>query len=92
MSDVDDKELHRCETVGRVMPHVEVRIVESSSNHILPTNSVGELQTKGYHVMKGYWEGIYISLFHTLPLLPLTYHLYLQHPNKLQTVLTQKDG
>ncbi|WP_150526672.1 AMP-binding protein [Roseibium sediminis] len=45
----------RCETVGRIHPHLEVKIVDAEGQ-IVPVGSSGELCTRGYSVMKGYWE------------------------------------
>lgn len=42
-------------TVGTVHPHVEVKIV-SGSGEVLPRGEIGELCTRGYSVMKGYWN------------------------------------
>lgn len=46
----------RVESVGRALPNVEVRIVEPGTNQELPLNVQGELCTRGYHVMKGYYK------------------------------------
>ena len=51
----DDLE-HRTATVGRVMPHVEIRVADPDSGRTLPRGSAGELQTRGYSVMLGYWN------------------------------------
>jgi len=53
-SRVDDPVERRVTTVGRIQPHVEVKIVDGSGN-IVPVGSVGELCTRGYSVMRGYW-------------------------------------
>jgi fatty-acyl-CoA synthase len=53
-SRVDDPVERRVTTVGRIHPHVEVKIVDGSGN-IVPVGSVGELCTRGYSVMHGYW-------------------------------------
>lgn len=45
----------RCETVGRIHPHLEVKIVDEEGQ-IVPVGERGELCTRGYSVMKGYWE------------------------------------
>jgi fatty-acyl-CoA synthase len=50
----DDLE-HRTATVGRVHPHVEVRVVDPVSGAVLPRGEAGEFQTRGYSVMLGYW-------------------------------------
>ncbi|WP_053362956.1 AMP-binding protein [Bacillus sp. FJAT-27251] len=46
----------RVETVGRALPDVEVKIVEPGTSRELPYNTQGELCTRGYHVMKGYYR------------------------------------
>ncbi len=45
----------RVGTVGTIMPHVEVKIVDEA-DHIVPTGTSGELLTRGYSVMLGYWD------------------------------------
>jgi len=45
----------RVETVGRIMPHTEVKIVDEHG-HIVPLGETGELCTRGYSVMLGYWR------------------------------------
>ena len=45
----------RVETVGRVMPHTEVKIVDENGR-IVPRGERGELCTRGYSVMIGYWD------------------------------------
>jgi fatty-acyl-CoA synthase len=45
----------RVETVGRVMPHLEVKIV-NAEGQIVPRGVSGELCTRGYSVMLGYWN------------------------------------
>lgn len=52
---VDDPIDKRCETVGRVHPHLEVKIVDGAGQ-IVPVGTSGELCTRGYSVMKGYWD------------------------------------
>jgi fatty-acyl-CoA synthase len=44
----------RVSTVGRVMPHLEVKIVDEHGQTV-PRGTKGELCTRGYSVMKGYW-------------------------------------
>src|SRR5262249_13858422 len=56
MSAIDDSLERRVGTVGRVMPHVEVKVVDPSSGAILPCGTSGELCTRGYSVMPGYWN------------------------------------
>ncbi len=43
-------------TVGRVHPHVEVKIVNPDSGLVLPRGEPGEMFTRGYSVMLGYWN------------------------------------
>ncbi len=43
-------------TVGRVGPHLEVKVVDPATGETLPRGEAGELCTKGYSVMLGYWE------------------------------------
>ena len=52
---VDDPIEKRCGTVGRIHPHLEVKIVDDTGA-ILPVGEQGELCTRGYSVMLGYWE------------------------------------
>ncbi|HXX52386.1 MAG TPA: AMP-binding protein [Xanthobacteraceae bacterium] len=44
----------RVSTVGRIQPHIEVKIVDLNGR-IVPTGTPGELLTRGYSVMLGYW-------------------------------------
>ena len=46
----------RVSTVGRVHPHVEVKIIDPETGSICPVGEMGELCTRGYSVMLGYWE------------------------------------
>ncbi len=52
---VDDPVERRCATVGRVHPHIKVKIVDRNGR-VVPVGTRGELCTRGYSVMKGYWE------------------------------------
>ncbi len=52
---VDDQLEKRVTTVGRVMPHLEVKIVDPFG-HIVPRGVPGEFLTRGYSVMLGYWN------------------------------------
>jgi fatty-acyl-CoA synthase len=52
----DDELERRVATVGRVHPHVEVRVADPETGHTLPRGEPGELLTRGYSVMLGYWE------------------------------------
>jgi fatty-acyl-CoA synthase len=51
----DDPVERRTGTVGRVHPHVEVKIVDAEGR-IVPRGVAGELCTRGYSVMRGYWD------------------------------------
>ncbi|WP_309237932.1 AMP-binding protein [Streptomyces albidus (ex Kaewkla and Franco 2022)] len=52
----DDDVERRTGTVGRVLPHLEVKVVDPASGVTLPRGEPGELCTRGYSVMLGYWE------------------------------------
>ena len=52
----DDPMKIRTETVGRALPHVEVKIVDPASGETLPAGETGELCSRGYHIMKGYYK------------------------------------
>lgn len=52
----DDSLDRRVSTVGRVGPHLEVKIVDPATGETLPRGEAGEFCTKGYSVMLGYWE------------------------------------
>ena len=53
---VDDDLERRTSTIGRVHPHVEIKIADPVSGDVLPRGEVGEYCTRGYSVMLGYWE------------------------------------
>jgi len=52
----DDDMDRRVSTVGRVHPHVEIKIIDPETGRVLPRNTPGELCTRGYSVMLGYWD------------------------------------
>ncbi|HWF82883.1 MAG TPA: AMP-binding protein, partial [Streptosporangiaceae bacterium] len=52
----DDDMERRVSTVGRVHPHVEVKITDPETGRVLPRGRPGELCTRGYSVMLGYWD------------------------------------
>jgi fatty-acyl-CoA synthase len=52
----DDDMERRVSTVGRVHPHVEVKIIDPESGLVLPRGEPGEMCTRGYSVMLGYWD------------------------------------
>jgi fatty-acyl-CoA synthase len=45
-------------TVGQVHPHVEIKIVDPDTQRVVPIGESGELCTRGYSVMLGYWNDI----------------------------------
>jgi fatty-acyl-CoA synthase len=51
----DDPLHRRVSTVGRVHPHVEIKVVSPETGAIVPRGDPGELCTRGYSVMLGYW-------------------------------------
>ncbi len=46
----------RVGTVGLVGPHLEIKIIDPASGQVVPVNQPGELCTRGYSVMLGYWN------------------------------------
>ncbi|WP_116048757.1 AMP-binding protein [Amycolatopsis palatopharyngis] len=52
----DDSVDRRVSTVGRVGPHIEVKVVDPETGLTVPRGEPGELCTRGYSVMLGYWE------------------------------------
>ena len=54
-SAADDPIERRVSTVGRVHPHVEVKIVDAEGK-VVPRGVPGEILTRGYSVMRGYWN------------------------------------
>jgi fatty-acyl-CoA synthase len=54
-SSLDDPLERRVSTVGRVQPNLEVKIVDAAGR-IVPIGQPGELCTRGYSVMRGYWD------------------------------------
>jgi fatty-acyl-CoA synthase len=55
-SAVDDPIDVRVSTVGRIHPHVECKIVDPETGAVVPRGVPGELCTRGYSVMLGYWN------------------------------------
>ncbi|HEX2886079.1 AMP-binding protein [Vineibacter terrae] len=54
-SSTDDPLERRVSTVGRVQPHIEIKIVDTEGR-IVPRGATGEFCTRGYSVMTGYWN------------------------------------
>ncbi|HYH48398.1 MAG TPA: AMP-binding protein [Acidimicrobiia bacterium] len=52
----EDSLEHRVSTVGRVHPHVEVKIIDPETGRVVERGTPGELCTRGYSVMTGYWN------------------------------------
>jgi fatty-acyl-CoA synthase len=52
----DDDVERRTGTVGRVLPHVEVKVIDPATGLVVSPGTPGELCTRGYSVMLGYWE------------------------------------
>jgi fatty-acyl-CoA synthase len=52
----DDPLERRVGTVGRVHPHVEIKIVDPTTGAVVPRGMAGELCSRGYIVMLGYWN------------------------------------
>ncbi|MCI0611394.1 AMP-binding protein, partial [bacterium] len=55
-SETDDPIEKRVSTVGRIHPHVECKIVDPETGKTLPRGTTGELLSRGYIVMLGYWN------------------------------------
>ncbi len=54
-SATDDPIERRVSTVGRILPHVEAKVIDAEGR-VVPRGTAGELLTRGYLVMLGYWE------------------------------------
>ncbi len=55
-STTDDPLEKRVSTVGRVHPHVECKIIDPATGAVVPRGATGELLSRGYIVMLGYWN------------------------------------
>ncbi len=55
---VDDPIERRIGTVGRVHPHLEVKLVDPETGAVVERGASGELCTRGYSVMLGYWDNV----------------------------------
>jgi len=55
LTDRDDSMEIRTETVGRNLPHQEVKVVDTATGRTLPVGEPGEICFRGYHVMRGYY-------------------------------------
>ena len=56
MTRADDNLARRTETVGRVLPHLESKVVDPATGRPVERGEPGELCTRGYSVMLGYWD------------------------------------
>jgi len=52
----DDEVERRVSTVGRVHPHLEIKVIDPETGLVVPRGRTGELCTRGYSVMLGYWN------------------------------------
>jgi fatty-acyl-CoA synthase len=55
-STTDDPLDKRVATVGRIHPHVEIKVVDPATGSVVPRGQTGELCSRGYIVMLGYWD------------------------------------
>ena len=53
---VDDSVEKRVSSVGRIHPHVEIKVIDPETGQVVPQGTSGELCTRGYCVMLGYWN------------------------------------
>ena len=53
---VDDSVEKRVSSVGRIHPHVEIKVIDPETGQVVPRGTSGELCTRGYCVMLGYWN------------------------------------
>jgi fatty-acyl-CoA synthase len=56
MTWTSDTTRDKAETLGTAMPHTEVKIVHPDSGKVVPMGEIGEICTRGYHIMMGYFE------------------------------------
>jgi len=56
MTRPDDSIVDKATTIGPPMPHVEIKIIDAATGETLPIGGVGELCTRGYHVMHEYYD------------------------------------
>jgi fatty-acyl-CoA synthase len=55
-TDADDPLEVQVETVGRASPHAEVKVIDPATGRVVPRGTPGEQCTRGYMVMRGYWN------------------------------------
>jgi fatty-acyl-CoA synthase len=56
MTWANDTITDKAETIGSPMPNVEIKIIDPDTGHTVPIGDIGEICTRGYHVMHGYFE------------------------------------
>ncbi len=56
LTDIADSIERRTRTVGRNLPHQEVKVVDPRTRRTLPVGAVGEVCFRGYHIMRGYYN------------------------------------
>jgi len=56
LTSTDDSAEDKANTLGTPMPHTEIKIVDPETGATVPFNTAGDLCTRGYHVMLGYFE------------------------------------
>ncbi|WP_066497954.1 class I adenylate-forming enzyme family protein [Abyssisolibacter fermentans] len=56
LSDYDDDTMLKSETIGKAIPNMEIRIWDNEANRECDVNVKGEIQTKGFCIMKGYYN------------------------------------
>ena len=57
-TEADDDLEHRVATVGSIHPHVECKIIDPDNGQVVPRGTAGELCSRGYLVMLGYWNNL----------------------------------
>ncbi len=55
-TDIDDPFELRVTTVGKVLPHIEAKIIDPETGEELPDGQPGEFMARGYNIMKGYYK------------------------------------
>jgi fatty-acyl-CoA synthase len=56
MTSIYDSENKRFETVGKVLDHTEIKIVDYKTGKLLPIGQPGEIVVRGYLTFMGYWN------------------------------------
>jgi fatty-acyl-CoA synthase len=89
----DDSMGNRTQTVGRPIPYVEIKIVDPE-DRVVPIGEQGEICTRGYSVMKGYWndkertdETIVNGWLHSGDLGTMDSHAYLRITGRIKDMI-----